>query len=195
MGKRNFQKGIVQEGVPLILLILVLIGVMIFLFYSIKPPPEPPAPPIVTPLPLTVTPGEIAAQTLPEAEVTLKFWTWEWVPHPSPPPEMPNLRILQRIEIPGLAMTQTTDSSGQVIFDASSIPNNVEVEVIIEKEADSIHFIAAMDPSYGAVFTVPESGGTLIVDIVNTEFAPGVPAGDYHSDLKADQAASLTILD
>jgi len=43
---KNFQKGFVEEGLPIILLVLLLIGVVIFLFYNLKPTPTtPPTPP------------------------------------------------------------------------------------------------------------------------------------------------------
>jgi len=43
---KNFQKGFIKGGIPIILLALLLIGVVVFIFYNIKPSsPAPPAPP------------------------------------------------------------------------------------------------------------------------------------------------------
>jgi len=142
-------------------------------------------------------PDRLVVQTLPGAEVTLKFWTWEWVPHPSPPPEMPNLRGQEEVEIPGSVQTQRVDSTGIAEFDVSDIPSAVGAEIIVEKEGtDGIHFLSYLDPSQGVVFPVYQEDGELVLDRANMEFAPGRSAGEYHGPetMKADQEASLTIL-
>jgi hypothetical protein len=191
---KNFQKGIIQEGIPVIFLVLLLIGIVIFLFYSLKPAPTPPVPSTVTPLPPTVTPGEIAFQTIPDAQVTVKFLTQKWVPCSPPAPDY--CRELVDTELPGAMFTNTTDSAGNVKFDVKDLPPS-KVEITIEKDTTQIKFQVVLTPYFGAVFVVPERDGKLGVDIEKTEFDPGVPAGEYHGPgtLKADQQASLNIIE
>jgi hypothetical protein len=148
----------------------------------------------ITPLPPSVVPGKLVVETMPGATVILRFWTKKWVPHPNPPPEMPNLRELIDIEIPGATFTAITDSNGRAEFTIGHLPSS-KADITIEGAA-RIHFQAALTPYFGALFVVPEVGGRLFIDYEKTEFDPGVPAGEYHGPgtLKADQQASLTVL-
>jgi len=186
MTKKIFQKGAIQEGIPIILLILLLIGVVIFLFYGLKPALTPPGPSIVTPLSPTVTPGKITLQTpLTDAKITLEFWD-----------------DLGRRKIAG-PVTQLTDSEGRAQLDAEAMlvsliaafppgdyPLNVRADIILEKDGSRLHFQVDLDASRGALFWVEKEGGELIINKENTEFYPLNSPGPGAS-LEESMAASL----